>query len=297
MSSSVWKYVSERGCAEQDAELYSEVAELYHNFRPRYPEQLIEEATATLPKHANILEIGSGPGTATLPLLQRGFQVTCVEPSSGMMKKAKQVCREYSNQVTFRQVTLGEFLEQTKKEECSFDAIVAATSFHWAMDSEGIIVKKCHGLLKPGGKLLLMWNLPSEPSEAVRNTVATANNHSVPFYFGGYSIEEHKHNLHDKILDPVEATNLFSDFTLLQYPTVTKMTITDYLAMVRTFSLYIRMTDDDRESFFETTQKIMAEMCGATNTVETTGLSLLNVATKLDDEQERMSGKVQQKQM
>ena len=276
--------MDERPSAKQDDELYSSVAGLYSQFRPRYPEKLIEEATACLPKHASILEIGSGPGTATLPFLQQGIQMTCVEPASGMIEKAKQVCQDYSNKVTFHQGTLEDFLEQTK-DECCFHAILAATSFHWAMDSEGIMVKRCHSLLKPHGKLILLWNIPPEPCEAIRNAVATATSQETPFYFGGYSLDQHKQNIRSKILSPVEATGLSTKFTFQEYPTETSMPVADYIAMVRTFSPYIRMTNEERESFFQIAQTTMsAGVCGSNPNMETIGLSLLNVATKLDGE-------------
>jgi SAM-dependent methyltransferase len=285
----VWKHVDERPSAKEDGELYSDVADLYHEFRPRYPDALVDDAAATLSKNARILEIGSGPGTATLSLLQRGFQVTCIEPSSGMIQKAKQVCRDYLHQVTFHQVTLEDFMEQTE-EECCYDAILAATSFHWAMDSEGIVVKRCHSLLKPNGKLILLWNIPPEPEESVRDAVATATSQESPFYFGGYSVVQHQQNIREKIQSPVEATGLFTAFTVQDYPTETIMGVTDYIDMVRTFSHYIRMPDEERELFFQIAEKTMTDKCGLN--VETTGLSILNVATKVDGEERMGATKV-----
>ena len=50
-----------RPSANQDGELYSCVADLYHEFRPRYPEELMNHAAAHIPVNGRILEIGSGP--------------------------------------------------------------------------------------------------------------------------------------------------------------------------------------------------------------------------------------------
>lgn len=58
---SVWKYINQRPSANQDGELYSCVADLYHEFRPRYPEELMNHAAAHIPVNGRILEIGSGP--------------------------------------------------------------------------------------------------------------------------------------------------------------------------------------------------------------------------------------------
>lgn len=192
---SVWKYVKEK---ESHDELHTNVADFYHECRPRYPAKLMQHVSSILPLHAKILEIGSGPGTATLPLLQQGYNVTCVEPGSGMIARAKDECREHiddmNNQVSFHQVTLQQYLEQND-ESCGFDAITAAASFHWAMgDSEGQVVKQCHEVLKPNGKLILMWNLPPEPSVEIQNAVAAHTNRDVPFCFGGYSLQQHVMN-------------------------------------------------------------------------------------------------------
>ena len=279
MSPSVWTPVNERESTNQDGELYSSVADLYHDFRPQYPEKLMNATAAALPKNAQILEIGSGPATATLPLLQRGFNVTCIEPGSGMIEKAKQVCRDYQKeQVQFHHSTIQDFLDQTSDKGC-YDAILAATSFHWVMDSEGIIVEKCHSLLKPNGKLILLWNIPPEPDESIRDAVATATSRTTPFYFGGYSVTQHVDNIQTKLLQPIHETGLFTDFSWEEYPTMSNMTVSAFLSLVRTFSPYIRMTEEEREIFLEAAEKIMTELCGSS--VDTTGLSILNVATKI----------------
>lgn len=279
----VWRDVKEK---EKDNELYSSVAELYHEFRPRYPEALLRDATRHLPDNASILEIGSGPATATLPLLQRGYHLTCIEPASGMIAKAKQVCRDYvdTKQVSFHQMTLQDYLMErhADEEQNSFDDILAATSFHWAMDDKGEIVKKCHELLKPHGKLLFLWNIPPKPKEALREAVATATSNSLPFYFSGYSTAQHVLNIQDKVLSPVEhqSTVKFTKFSHQEYPTQTAVPIDAFLSMVCTFSFYIKMTRDDRESFMDTAKQVVMEQFGPN--VEMRGLSVLNMATKIE---------------
>jgi len=202
-----------------------------------------------------------------------------VEPGSGMLNKAKQVCRDYDeDRVEFHHVTLQEFVDQTQEEEC-YDTIMAATSFHWAMDSKGEIVKRCHSLLKPHGKLILLWNIPPEPGESAREAVAAATSQATPFYFGGYSVAQNVDNIREKILRPVQETGLFSSFSFEEYPTQTRVEIPNYLSMVRTFSPYIQMTNEDRNVFFAAAQMTMTQLCGSS--VDTTGLSILNVSSKL----------------
>jgi hypothetical protein len=53
---------------EQRRNWYSPVADVYYNARPRYPEKLIERSVilAQLFLDASILEVGCGPGNATV---------------------------------------------------------------------------------------------------------------------------------------------------------------------------------------------------------------------------------------
>jgi len=59
---------------------FEEIPELYDRARPTYPEEIFDDLAtlAALPEGARIVEIGCGPGKATLPLARRGFRVTCV---------------------------------------------------------------------------------------------------------------------------------------------------------------------------------------------------------------------------
>lgn len=133
-------HIIERGSTETDPEsketmqqMYSGVADLYHEFRPRYPENLVEEAIQNSEllrnnPQAKILEIGCGPGTLTMSLAKRGFHVVAMDPGVGMIEKAKQVLsKDYAN-VEFRQETFRNFCSDEK-----YDAIIAASSLHWAL--------------------------------------------------------------------------------------------------------------------------------------------------------------------
>jgi len=62
---------------------YSPVADRYNRVRPRYSQEMITRVieVAQLPQQGKILELGCGPGTATLPLAKRGFFLVSLEPS------------------------------------------------------------------------------------------------------------------------------------------------------------------------------------------------------------------------
>ncbi|MGL5065577.1 MAG: class I SAM-dependent methyltransferase [Microcoleus sp.] len=63
---------------------YSAVAVAYDRVRPRYPVDLMQRAIdlAEIPPNGKVLEIGCGPGIATVEFARRGFSMVCVEPSA-----------------------------------------------------------------------------------------------------------------------------------------------------------------------------------------------------------------------
>ena len=258
------------GSLDDERNLYGDTAEFYERHRPRYPTSILDRAfsLACLSSQSQILEIGCGPGTATVPMLQRGFNVTCVEPSSGMLAVAKRVCQSFEN-VLFEEATFQEF----ESSENSFDAIVAATSFHWAI--EGDSISKARRLLKSDGSLVLLWNLPPEPELTILNAVAAATGRPKPFYFGDFSESEHRFNIRTKVLDRIDASQLFNDFSHDELRVETTTSPESYLAFVQTLSPYIRMSKCDREEFLTKAKQTFAE-CGEQLTVS--NICILNVA-------------------
>jgi SAM-dependent methyltransferase len=81
---------------------------------------------AQLPQQAKILELGCGPGTATLPFAKQGFSLVSLEPSQAAYHLAKQNCVEFAN-VEIKNLTF----EEWGVPDLKFDAVLAATSWHW----------------------------------------------------------------------------------------------------------------------------------------------------------------------
>ena len=287
----VWKIIQRASMVNEDSkdsnedtsQMYSAVADLYHEFRPRYPKDLLDEAIqksellVSNGEKSRILEIGCGPGTLTLPLAQRGYQVVAVEPGSGMIAKAQEVCQDYSNVEFHRQ----SFKDYVQKEDVPFDAIIAATSLHWALAEvdQPALIQKMAGLLKDGGHLLLFWNFPPEPEDAVLDKVAEALGRPTPFYFGTWSLEEHLHSLQKQVLGPVETSGCFSEFEITAIPMDENISIERYIGFLETLSNYITMEDEERKSFFQIVRETLQRTCG--EVVPTRRKSILHRSTKI----------------
>lgn len=298
-------FVDELGSADQsdatemykffltEEEMYTDVAELYHRYRPRYPESLIDIGiqsctllTEKSPKECRILEIGCGPGTLTLALAKRGYQIIAIEPGTGMIEKARQVCIDYSDVVHFHQKSFKDFAPVSGEDGTlvTYDAVVAASSLHWALggdEDKKSLVEKLHSLLNPnGGALLLFWNFPPEPQDTELDKVADALGMSKPFHFSTASVTQHKERLRGMVLAPIEELGYFTPFVDHSCPNIEEeVSISSYVNFLNTLSHYISMEHKERQLFFATVAKTLrGEGSTTTDIVKTSRESLLNIS-------------------
>lgn len=285
----VWQLIDRGSMEIGDSEgkqeiqqMYNGVVELYHEFRPPYPEELIDQAIqrSTLlqnnPNDANILEIGCGPGTLTIALAKRGYNIVAIDPSLGMIKKARHVCKDYSN-VQFFQQTLKEFSSTEK-----YDAIIAASSIHWALadGDKPKLVEKMANLLQEEGSLLLLWNFPPEPNDRILEKMADALKKPKPFHFGNGSMTQHWQGMKERVLGPIEDSSLFTPFETIEHPIEETMTIETYINLMNTLSNYISMEKEERESFFQVVRNVFREECGESITTNRTSIYNLSFKQK-----------------
>jgi SAM-dependent methyltransferase len=228
--------------------MYSGVAEMYHEFRPRYPEDLVDEAiqkTKLLQdsSQVKILEIGCGPGTLTMPLATGGFNVVAIDPGIGMIEKAKQVCKEYTTTVEFRLETFKKISSDEK-----YDARIAASSLHWALAEEDKdkLIEKMSNLLKDDGTLLLFWNFPPEPSDQILDKLAEALDKPKTFHFENGSMAQHWQRMQERVLGPVEDSPFFEKFETTENSVEESIPIENYIRFLNTLSNYITIQEEER---------------------------------------------------
>ena len=134
---------------------FDTVASTYEKMRPGYVEQVYQTIFDYIPinDNSNVLEIGSGGGQATAPMLTTGCKLTAVEPGQQFSELLKEKFKEFPK---FSVIT--DKFENTQLEENSFDLVFAASAFHWIPEEIGY--EKVFNLLKSGGAFARFANHP-----------------------------------------------------------------------------------------------------------------------------------------
>lgn len=134
---------------------FDTVASSYEKMRPGYVDELYEMLFAYIPIHenSNVVEVGSGGGQATAPMLKTGCHLTAVEYGEHFSDLLKNKFREYKN---FTVIT-GRF-EETDFEKNAFDLVFSASAFHWIPEQIGY--EKVYTMLKKGGAFARFANHP-----------------------------------------------------------------------------------------------------------------------------------------
>jgi SAM-dependent methyltransferase len=156
--------------------VFGEVAELYDQARPGYPSALFDRVVelAGLRPGDSVLEVGAGTGKATAALLERGFDVTAVEPSAEMAAVLRRTCPAAE--------VLAGGLEDQELALGHFAAVVAAQSWHWVDQKLGPSLVA--DALAPGGWLALFWNVPIDDRSELRREIEAAYERYVPSLIG-----------------------------------------------------------------------------------------------------------------
>lgn len=122
------------------------VADAYDRGRPGYP----REAAAWLAGDApvTVLELGAGTGKLTEQLVSLGHDVHATDPDAAMLAKLGDRLPDVrTSQASAEEIPAG---------DRSYDVVVCAQAFHWF--DHATALPEIARVLKPGGRLALVWN-------------------------------------------------------------------------------------------------------------------------------------------
>src|SRR6201996_2330468 len=159
--------------ARQIAEGFGADAGRYDRARPTYPADLLERIIAASPGR-DFLDVGCGTGISSRLLAAAGCRVLGVDPDPRMAEQAR---------LGGTETEVAKF-EDWDPAGRSFDAATGAQSWHWVDPAAG--AAKAAAVLRPGGRLAVLWNAFDPPQE-LREAFAEAFRRVMPGSPGGGS--------------------------------------------------------------------------------------------------------------
>ncbi len=129
-------------------------AAAYERGRPSYPPEAIDWllATGAGGPVRNVLDLGAGTGKLTTRLVERGLDVVAVDPIAEMLDVLRAA-------LPATPALLGT-AEHIPLPDNSLDAVLVAQAWHW-FDPDRAVAEVVR-VLRPGGRLGLLWNVRDE---------------------------------------------------------------------------------------------------------------------------------------
>ncbi|HEV3158216.1 MAG TPA: class I SAM-dependent methyltransferase [Candidatus Baltobacteraceae bacterium] len=143
---------------------FDSVATSYDSSRPAMSDKVVSDLMthANLRSGSRVLEVGAGTGQLTIALLDRGLQVTALEPGDALRERLIEKTKGHNNVVV-----RPDLFEEYSNENNAFDAIVSANAWHWVDPSVGY--SRAANLLRPRGALGVIWNFPLLSDQMLRD--------------------------------------------------------------------------------------------------------------------------------
>lgn len=174
---------------------------VYAKARPNYPEALFWYLLAEriLDKEKVVADIGSGTGIFTVQISPFVNSTFAVEPNEDMRTTAEEKFKSLSN-ITSINATA----ENTSLPNNSVDIVAVAQAFHWF---DRISFKKeCQRILKPNGKVLLIWNDRDTTSEVIKDNFSVNKIFCPNFKGSSNGLDFTKESFSDFFVDEYEMT-------------------------------------------------------------------------------------------
>jgi ubiquinone/menaquinone biosynthesis C-methylase UbiE len=146
--------------------LFSGKAESYAKARPSYPQEAVDYVCSLAKPDVVFADIGAGTGKWTQSIAARGYEIFAVEPNDDMRKELENTLALFSNVHILKGSD-----ENTNLSSHSIDIITVAQALHWFNLEK--FLKECERILKPGGKVITVYNINPEGSSPKLSKLST----------------------------------------------------------------------------------------------------------------------------
>jgi SAM-dependent methyltransferase len=220
--------------------VFDATADIYDAVRPDYPPALYEDlvALARLEPGDRLLEIGCATGKATRPLLERGFEVVCVEPGPTLAAHARANLGIRVDEGTFEAWAGGG----------GFALVYAATAWHWL--SPDLRFQRAHDVLRPGGHLAIWGAVHAFPAgfDPFFTEIQMIYDEIGESWEGEWPPPAPEDVPDDR--EEIEGSGLFGNVAVRRYVWSRTYSAEEYVRLLSTFSGHIAMEEAKREQLF-----------------------------------------------
>jgi SAM-dependent methyltransferase len=142
----------------------------YERGRPGYPAEAVAELVQVLGigPGATVLDLAAGSGKLTRQLLPAGAGLVAVEPSPAMRERLAAAAPGVR--------VLEGTAEAIPLPDGSLDAVTVGQAFHWFDGPRA--VAELHRVLRPGGRVGLLWNVRDESVPWMARITAIVDRHA-----------------------------------------------------------------------------------------------------------------------
>ena len=136
------------------AQGFAQGASAYARGRPGYPPEIVDwlRRAVGLGEGTTAIDLGAGTGKFTARMAETGAAVVAIEPVAAM--------RDEFARATPGIAVLAGSAESMPVADASVDAVLCAQTFHWFANPQALT--EIRRVLKPGGRLGLVWNVRDE---------------------------------------------------------------------------------------------------------------------------------------
>jgi SAM-dependent methyltransferase len=209
------------------------VAAAYERARPGYPDDAVRWLAGETP--ADVVDLGAGTGKLTRSLVAAGHRVTAVEPLPEMIEHLRIAVPEA--------IAIVGGAEAIPLPDASADVVTVAQAFHWF--DHGPALREIARVLRPGGRIALVWNTRDEGEPWVSALSDAA--------LGRETIEDRD------AVAPIGRSGLFAALERASFRHVQELDLASLIDLVRSRSYCAVLTPEEQAPVLARVERIFDE--------------------------------------
>ncbi len=229
--------------------LFDHAADAYDIFRPSYPEPAVDciISYARVKRSSRVLEVGAGPGKASVLFAARGLTIDCLEPGENLCRLARKNLASWP-----RVNVIPSTFEDFDGPGEGYDLMYAAQSFHWI--DHPLRFRKAQRLLSRHGSLAIIYNYSPAPEKGLSQDLHRAIHAS-----SGGAMKSG--NYEDEIArwtSQIKADDLFFDLQVERFRWRSEYTAQRYAGLLSTYSTFLALEKATQERILAAVADVFA---------------------------------------